>query len=87
MREPNVSTDDTLIGDLETLLIALGLHPMFARQSFKILRSNLLHMKTNGLTPDILALKERFASMPDDELLPVWFALHNPWRFEDRCLH
>ena len=87
MGEPHVSTDETLIGDLEILLIALELHPMFTRQSFKILRYNLLHMKTDGLTPDILALKARFAAMPDEEMLPVWFALHNPWRFEDRALH
>ena len=87
MGVPNVSTDEMLIGDLESLLIALELHPMFTRQSFKILRFNLLHMRTDGLTPDILALKARFAAMPDDELLPVWFALHNPWRLEDRCLH
>ena len=87
MGEPNLSTDETLIGDLESLLIALELHPMFSHQSFKILRYNLLHMKTDGLTPDIRALKARFAAMPDEDLLPVWFALHNPWRFGDRCLH
>lgn len=87
MGESNVSTDETLIGDFESLLIALELHPMFTRQSFKILRYNLLNVRTHGLTPDIIALKARFAAMPDDELLPVWFALHNPWRFEDRSLH
>lgn len=87
MGEPNVSTDEALIGDLESLLIALELHPMFTRQSFKLLRYNLLHKKTDGLTADIIALKARFAVMPDNKLLPVWFALHNPWRFEDRALH
>jgi hypothetical protein len=87
MGEPNVSTDEALIGDLESPLIALELHPMFTRESFKILRYNLLHMKSDGLTPNILELKARFVAMPDAELLPVWFALHNPWRFEDRNLH
>jgi hypothetical protein len=27
-----------------------------------------------------VALWERIAGMPDDDQLPVWFSLHNPWR-------
>lgn len=53
--------DERLLDDLETLLIALGMHPMFYRQPFKILRLNLVEMKTDGLPPDIIALKGRFA--------------------------
>lgn len=79
--------DEQTIDDLETLLLALEMHPMFYRQPFKILRINLLEMKTDGLTAEIIALKERFAMMPDDELFAAWGALHNPFRIEDRTLN
>lgn len=75
------------IDDLETLLLALEMHPMFYRQPFKILRHNLREMKTDGLSPEMIALKERFATMPDDQLFAAWGALHNPFRFEDRKLN
>lgn len=76
-----------LLDDLETLLLALDMHPMFMRQPFKILRLNLREMKANGLTPDLAALKARFAGMPDAELLAAWGALHNPFRLQDRVLN
>lgn len=79
--------NETLINDLETLLIALEMHPMFTRQSFKILRWNLRNMETNGLSQELLDLKVHFAVMPDDELFAVWCALHNPFRFEGRALN
>jgi hypothetical protein len=79
--------DEALLGDLETLLLALDMHPMFMRQPFKILRLNLLEMKADRLTPDLAALKERFAVMPDSELYAAWGALHNPFRLQDRGLH
>lgn len=75
------------IDDLETLLLALKMHPMFYRQPFKILRHNLREMKTDGLGPDVIALKERFAAMPDDQLFAAWGALHNPFRLEGRTLN
>lgn len=85
---PDLPTpDETLLADLETLLIALDMHPMFMRQPFKILRLNLLEMKADRLTPDLAALKERFSVMPDAELLAVWGALHNPFRLQDRVLN
>lgn len=83
MRTP----DEEMLGDLETLLLALDLHPMFTRQSFKILRLNLRDAKTDGMTPEITALKERFAAMPDAELFAAWGALHNPFRLQDRVLN
>jgi len=76
-----------VIDDLETLLIALGMHPMFHRQPFEILRHNLREMRVDGLSPDIIALKARFAAMPDEELFAAWGALHNPFRLEDRMLN
>lgn len=79
--------NEHLIDDLETLLIALHMHPMFMRQPFKILRINLRDMKADDLSPDILALKERFADMPDEQLYAAWGALHNPFRLEDRTLN
>ncbi|MEZ5896733.1 MAG: hypothetical protein R3C51_10050 [Parvularculaceae bacterium] len=79
--------EEAVLADLETLLIALDMHPMFMRQPFKILRLNLRDMKLCELTPDLAALKERFASMPDVELYAAWGALHNPFRLEDRRLH
>lgn len=87
MELPTIPPDEELLDDLETLLIALDMHPMFMRQPFKILRLNLLEMKTGNLPPDIIVLKERFATMPDAELLAAWGALHNPFRLEDRQLH
>jgi hypothetical protein len=75
------------IDDLETLLLALEMHPMFYRQPFKILRHNLREMKTTELSAEMVALKERFAVMPDDQLLTAWGALHNPFRFADRVLN
>lgn len=78
---------EAVLADLETLLIALNMHPMFMRQPFKILRLNLRDMKADGLTPDIAMLKERFASMPDVELYAAWGALHNPFRLQDRVLN
>ncbi|MCB0625152.1 MAG: hypothetical protein KDC43_14855 [Saprospiraceae bacterium] len=63
--------DDTakLIDDLETLLSALAMHPMFTRQPFKILRWNLRNLKTDGLSQEILChLKKRFGAMTDDKL-------------------
>lgn len=83
----NDQGSDGLIDDLETLLIALHMHPMFMRQPFAILRNNLRDMSTGGLSPDILALKERFAAMPDEPLYAAWGALHNPFRLEDRTLN
>ncbi|MCA9468227.1 MAG: hypothetical protein KC643_22695 [Nitrospira sp.] len=81
--------DDTakMIDDLETLLIALEMHPMFCRQPFKILRWNLRNMKTSGLSQEILDLKDHFAAMPDDQLFSAWSALHNPFRLEGKSLN
>ncbi|MCL4676979.1 MAG: hypothetical protein KJ017_00115 [Alphaproteobacteria bacterium] len=75
------------IDDLETLLLALEMHPMFMRQPFAILRHNLRETKADGLSPEIAALKQRFAAMPDDQLFAAWGALHNPFRLEDRTLN
>ena len=66
------------IDDLETLLLALEMHPMFYRQPFTILRHNLREMKTDGLSAEMVALRERFAAMPDDQLLATWGAFHSP---------
>lgn len=86
--QPDLPTpQESVLADLETLLIALDMHPMFMRQSFKILRLNLLDMKADSLTPDLAALKTRFASMPEAELFAAWGALHNPFRLQDRALH
>lgn len=86
--KPELPTpEESVLADLESLLIALDMHPMFMRQSFKILRLNLLEMKADRLTPDLAALKERFATMPDAELYAAWGALHNPFRLQDRGLH
>jgi hypothetical protein len=79
--------DESVLADLETLLIALDMHPMFMRQPFKILRLNLLEMNADRLTPDLAALKARFAVMPDAELYAAWGALHNPFRLQDRVLN
>lgn len=79
--------DEAVLADLESLLIALDMHPMFMRQSFKILRLNLLEMNAESLTPNIVALKARFAAMPDAELYAAWGALHNPFRLQDRVLN
>ena len=87
MRPDLTTPDAALLDDLETLLIALDMHPMFMRQPFKILRLNLRDMKAGGLTPDLVALKARFAAMPDAELFAAWGALHNPFRLQDRGLH
>lgn len=86
MRSTDWNAERT-IDDLETLLLALEMHPMFYRQPFKILRHNLREMKTDGLSAEMVALKERFADMPDDQLFAAWGALHNPFRFEDRTLN
>lgn len=86
MRSADWNAEQT-IDDLETLLLALEMHPMFYRQPFKILRHNLREMKTDGLTAEIVTLKERFAAMPDDQLFAAWGALHNPFRLEDRTLN
>lgn len=86
--QPDLPTpDEAVLADLEALLLALDMHPMFMRQSFKILRLNLLEMRAGGLTPDLAALKVRFAAMPDAELYAAWGALHNPFRLQDRVLH
>jgi hypothetical protein len=87
MRPDLPTPDKTLLDDLETLLLALDMHPMFMRQPFKILRLNLRNMKDDKLLPELVALKERFASMPDAELLAAWGALHNPFRLQDRVLN
>lgn len=79
--------DGALLADLETLLIALDMHPMFMRQPFKILRVNLREIRTDKLPSELMALKERFASMPDAELYAAWGALHNPFRLQDRVLN
>lgn len=85
---PDLPTpDEAVLADLETLLIVLDMHPMFMRQPFKILRLNLLEMKADRLTPELVALKERFAIMPDAELYTAWGALHNPLRLQDRVLN
>ncbi len=85
---PDMPTpEESVLADLETLLIALDMHPMFMRQPFKILRVNLLEMRTDALPPDIVKLKVRFASMPDTELIAAWGALHNPFRLQDRVLN
>lgn len=86
MRSADWNAEQT-IDDLETLLLALEMHPMFCRQPFKILRINLREMRTDKLGPDIIALKKRFAEMPDDQLFAAWGALHNPFRLEDRTLN
>ncbi len=86
--QPDLPTpDESVLADLESLLIALDMHPMFMRQPFKILRLNLLEMKADRLMPDLAALKERFAVMPDAELYAAWGALHNPFRLQDRVLN
>jgi hypothetical protein len=86
--QPDLPTpDEAVLADLETLLIALDMHPMFMRQPFKILRLNLREMRTDKLPSEVMALKERFASMPDAELYAAWGALHNPFRLQDRVLH
>jgi hypothetical protein len=86
--QPDLPTpEESVLADLETLLIALDMHPMFMRQPFKILRLNLLEMRADNLPPDIVALKARFAAMPDAELFAAWGALHNPFRLQDRALH
>lgn len=87
MRPELPTPDESVLADLETLLIALDMHPMFMRQPFKILRLNLLEMKTDKLPADIAALKARFTAMPDAELLAAWGALHNPFRLQDRVLN
>lgn len=87
MEIPTNPPDERLLDDLETLLIALDMHSMFYRQPFKILRFNLVEMKTGGLPSNIIALKERFAALPDAELFAAWGELHNPFRLEDRRLH
>jgi hypothetical protein len=87
MRPELPAPEEAILADLETLLIALEMHPMFMRQPFKILRLNLREMKADGLTPDLAALKGRFAAMPDSELLAAWGALHNPFRLQDRVLN
>lgn len=86
MRSSDRNAERT-IDELETLLLALEMHPMFYRQPFAILRHNLREMKTNGLSAEIVALKERFAAMSDDQLFAAWGALHNPFRLEDRTLN
>ncbi len=75
------------IDDLETLLLALEMHPMFYRQPFKILRINLLEMKTDGLSAEMVALKQQLAAMPDEQLFAAQRTLHNPFRLEDRTLN
>lgn len=86
--QPELPTpEESVLADLETLLIALDMHPMFMRQPFKILRLNLLEMKADRLTPDLAALKSRFAVMPDAELFAACGALHNPFRLQDRVLN
>lgn len=86
--QPDLPTpDEALLADLETLLIALDMHPIFMRQPFKILRLNLWEMKADRLTADLSALRARFASMPDAELYAAWGALHNPFRLQDRVLN
>lgn len=87
MEPPASPPDEGLLDDLETLLIALDMHPMFMRQPFKILCLNLRDMKTDGLPSDIIALKERFTALPDAELFAAWGALHNPFRLQDRMLN
>lgn len=79
--------EESVLADLETLLIALDMHPMFMRQPFAILRLNLREMKADRLTPDLAALKARFAVMPDAELYAAWGALHNPFRLQERVLN
>lgn len=86
MRSSDWNAERT-IDDLETLLLALEMHPMFYRQPFAILRHNLKEMKTTGLSAEMVALKERFAAVPDDQLFSACGALHNPFRLEDRTLH
>lgn len=86
MRSSDWNAEQT-IDDLETLLLALDMHPMFYRQPFTILRHNLREMKTDGLSAEMVALKQRFAVMPDDQLFAAWGALHNPFRLEDRTLN
>ena len=86
--QPELPTpEESVLSDLEALLIALNMHPMFMRQPFKILRLNLLEMNSDRLTPDLAALKARFAVMPDDELYAAWGALQNPFRLQDRVLN
>ena len=79
--------DESVLADLETLLIALDMHPMFMRQPFKILRLNLLEMRTDTLSPGMVALKARFAAMPAAELLAAWGWRHHPFRLQDRVLN
>lgn len=53
MRPELPTPEESVLADLESLLIALDMHPMFMRQSFKILRLNLRDMKADGLTADL----------------------------------
>lgn len=86
--QPDLPTpEEAVLSDLETLLTALDMHPMFMRQSFKILRLNLLEMRADKLPSDIVKLKARFVAMPDAELFAAWGALHNPFRLQDRVLN
>lgn len=87
MRPDLPTPDAALLDDLETLLLALDMHPMFMRQPFKILRVNLRDMKADKLPPDFVTLKARFVAMPDAELFAAWGALHNPFRLQDRVLN
>lgn len=85
MRPELPTPDEAILADLETLLIALDMHPMFMRQPFKIMHQNLREMKADHLTPELAALKAHFAAMPDAELLAAWGALHNPSGFKTGC--
>jgi hypothetical protein len=86
--QPDLPTpEESVLADLETLLIALEMHPMFMRQPFKILRINLREIRTDRLPAGIVALKARFVAMPDAELYAAWGALHNPFRLQDRVLN
>lgn len=86
--QPELPTpEESVLADLESLLIALDMHPMFMRQPFKILRLNLREMRTDKIPSELVALKGRFAAMTDAELYAAWGALHNPFRLQDRVMN
>jgi hypothetical protein len=44
-------------------------------------------MRTDKIPYELVALKGRFAAMPDAELYAAWGALHNPFRLQDRVMN
>lgn len=72
---------------LETLLLALNMHPMFMRQPFAILQLALQELPPEALDPNLAELQRYFAALPRERLFAAWAALHNPFRLESRTLN